>query len=227
MTLSIINTLKSATQEQHSRLHHHPVLSTLVRKAVTWEQLASCIYGFACFYGAVKNYNWDSLSISNKRLLNTFASDHIQWAAADLALMPRPSFPDIETMVNDLSASPFYSMDSEESVWAYLYVTEGSLLGGNFIVSHLGKHLPDMTSTPKQTDSWNYPSAFFTGHGAQENKHRWLLLCQSIEERFNGASSIARRQHLIISAQECFAQIEHVFSSLQPLSSANTSASAN
>lgn len=146
---------RSATAKMHERLHCHPALRDLTAMSLT-----PAYYGFSLirFYGFYKTCE-RLYANSGHELLSLFPAGHtLHWLAADLARLGI----DADTVpVLPASESHF----DHAHVLAYLYLREGSNLGGKVI----SRHLEDSLGLRPGLDN-----RFFWGNGDDTGK-RWHL----------------------------------------------------
>jgi heme oxygenase len=124
---ALLAEFRRVTGETHDRLHAHPVLRELTATTLTLPY-----YGFSLrrFYGFYKTYE-NLYADSGHELLSLFPAGHtLRWLATDLARLgiEVDSAPILHT-----SETRF----DHARVLAYLYLREGSNLGGTVISRHL------------------------------------------------------------------------------------------
>lgn len=123
--------LRHSTADVHERLHHHDALRLLTDEAISLDYYTHALSKFFSFYLPLENglnqtkHQATQDFISN-HTLNNLQSDLIRFDILPASIRPY-----------DLWDGPF----SLEQSLAYLYVREGSALGGQVISKKLQDHL--------------------------------------------------------------------------------------
>ena len=163
---SLLETLRAGTRAQHEALHVHPLLAPLSRPDVTRDQYRDALVAFDAFYRAMEA----------GRTVPTPAgvpdAPVVEWLAHDLAATgASPLALDV--------ACP--AIDTEARLWGYLYVKQGSMLGGAVMSKNLKRALGLRPGTDQ---------LFFAGYGA-ETGPRWKELIENLCDR---ASSLSQAE---------------------------------
>ena len=161
---TLLDKLRAATREQHEALHVHPLLAPLNRPDLTHAQYADALTAFDAFYRAME-------------------------AGRTVPAPPGvPDAPVVDWLAHDLVATGAQPLtitvdcppiDSEARLWGYLYVKQGSMLGGAVMSKNLNRALGLRPGTDQ---------LFFAGYGA-ETGPRWKEL---IENLFRRAPSLSQ-----------------------------------
>ena len=154
---SILETLRQATKTQHEALHVHPLLAPLTTNQITRPEYVAALQAF---YHAYK------LMESQQRV-------------------PVPGLPDapaLTWLTHDLQAQgaapralrdvPYPPADTPSKRLGYLYVKQGSTLGGQVISRNLERRL----GLAKGTDN-----TFFAGYGDQTGPQWKAFLLASVK----------------------------------------------
>ncbi len=164
--MTLLDDLRAATREQHEALHVHPLLEPLNQPDVTREQYRDALLAFDAFYRAMEAGR------------TVAAPDGvpdapvIQWLAHDLKACSGQPLP------LDISVP---AIDTEAKLWGYLYVKQGSTLGGAVMSKNLKRALGLRPGTDQ---------LFFAGYGA-ETGARWKELIENLYQR---APSLAQSE---------------------------------
>jgi heme oxygenase (biliverdin-IX-beta and delta-forming) len=156
----LLNTMRLASGEIHRRLHVHPALRDLLSENLTLCYYRNCLKSF---YGFYKPY--ESLYAgSGHELLSTFpAQRNLRWLAQDLERQGV----DVEALrLHEVAETHF----EPHHVLAWLYMREGSNLGGRVITQSLERQLLLRPGIDNR---------FFwgNGHGTAEN---WRLFREAL-----------------------------------------------
>lgn len=151
MPPEILTRLRSATDATHQALHTHPLLLPLTGNSATeaeYVRVLRCFYGF---YAPLENNILNSTLAADYR---AHASPSVSWLIEDLRFYHQP----LEE-VAACQALPW--VGDLADLLGFLYVKEGSLLGGRVILKHLS------TSLPARQSSFR----FFSGLGENTGRH--------------------------------------------------------
>ncbi len=154
----LLERLRAETRSQHEALHLHPLLAPLNRPDVTRSQYADALLAFDAFYRAME---------AGRRVATPDGvpdAPVTQWLAQDLAACGAAPL----SIAVDCPA-----IDSEARLWGYLYVKQGSLLGGAVMSKNLNRALGLRPGTDQ---------LFFAGYGA-ETGPRWKELIENLHRR--------------------------------------------
>jgi heme oxygenase len=175
-------TLKEHTAPTHEALHHHPALKDLVTPAVTYPYYLEVLKKFYGFYEGheqvIARSPWEH--IFKKR--TSGMSDKLRGDLEEAGLDPATL----------LLCEPSLSFKEEEEVWAYLYVKEGSLLGGRVIYKSLTRHLAEFPENHE----------YFKGLGNNTAAH-WYDLSNEI----NGVTEKSSQGVILNAANTLFADM--------------------
>ncbi len=167
--MTLLEALRAETREQHEALHVHPLLAPLSRPDVTAAQYRDALAAFDAFYRAMEA----------RRTVATPPgvpdAPVVEWLRRDLAacgLTPLSLTP--LAMAADVPA-----IDTPARLWGYLYVKQGSTLGGAVMSKNLNRALGLKPGTDQ---------LFFAGYGA-ETGPRWK---EFIENLFRQAALLPR-----------------------------------
>ena len=166
---TLLDRLRSETRDAHEALHHHPLLAPLVLPDLTSRDYQYALLAFDAFYGRLDTAVRESAPVRD-------------WLAHDLARqglkplsLPGAGLPVIAT---------------ESQIWGYLYVKQGSTLGGTVISRNLKRVLGLNPLRDQQ---------FFAGFG-EETGIRWKKF---IENLFSKAAFL-NADETIETAVACF-----------------------
>lgn len=171
--MNLLELLRYETRDLHEALHVHPLLAPLVSDTVTLDDYRYALLAFDAFYTAIEA----RISIEQP-----FASAPVrEWLSYDMAyqnLTPIQVECDLPTL------------DTPSRLWGYLYVKQGSTLGGSVMTKALRRHLGLQPMTEQR---------FFSGYG-DGNGPEWKKF---IENLFLNASSLHLRE-MTETAKACF-----------------------
>ncbi len=162
--MSLLEDLRAATRAPHEALHHHPLLVPLNQPDVTRDQYRDALTAFDAFYRAMEAGR------------TVAAPDGV------------PDAPVVDWLAHDLAATgatpvkldlAVPAIDSEAKLWGYLYVKQGSMLGGAVMSKNLKRALGLRPGTDQ---------LFFAGYGP-ETGERWKNF---IENLFRSASNLSQ-----------------------------------
>lgn len=154
--------LKTATDPQHQALHYHPLLKDLLTGEVEPLALVPVWLAFYRFHAAYELA--DGFDARHVALTGMKPAKRCDWLAEDMAKAscPIPSHTDITRQ----------QLTSDAAMLGYLYVTEGSLLGGTVIQRQL------LLGFAKQ--GWEDGSRFYRAHGELNGK-QWQQYLSVLE----------------------------------------------
>ena len=164
--MTLLDDLRAATREQHEALHVHPLLAPLNRPDVTREQYRDVLLAFDAFYRAMEA----GRTVQMPREIPD--APVVEWLAHDLKACGA------QPLALDIDCPP---IDSEARLWGYLYVKQGSMLGGAVMSKNLKRALGLRPGTDQ---------LFFAGYGA-ETGARWKELIENLHQR---APSLAQTE---------------------------------
>lgn len=162
---SLLQTLRHATAQAHAALHDHPALCHLSTPHVTRDYHGQALQGFYGFYQPLET----AYTASQSPLLVSFPAgvilQHLEHDLLHYGIDPQ-ALPQL-SMIQE----PF----SLEQVIGYLYLREGSNLGGKVISKNLERHLNLQPGIDNR---------FFWGHGSEIGL-RWQSFLSALEQ-FDG-----------------------------------------
>lgn len=165
--------LREATQDLHERMHGHPALLLLSRGCIGRDAYAALLVGFLRFHRAVED------RLSRGPDLGPFGIDVVARRRSPELL------DDLSALGVSVPAMPPCDLAVPESVPAalgYLYVTEGSRLGGRVLARAL-----ETTLTPGSAEGRH----FLLGEGGRQGQG-WGEFCAAVEDV--GVSQDARAE---------------------------------
>lgn len=180
ITANIISHLRLATRDIHQELHRQPLLLPLVDEGITRNQYVDTLCAFYTFYEPL-------LAVCEDRLqhleLNQLSSPIIKWLEQDLHYygINAAKLPQCTTLPKIVDRDTYAG---------FLYVKEGSLLGGRVIFKNLSQQLANDNSF-----------CFFKGREKQTAQH-WQRVCNTLEATSDNASLVAM-QTTAISTFQC------------------------
>ncbi|MCH2547655.1 MAG: biliverdin-producing heme oxygenase [Alphaproteobacteria bacterium] len=157
LDISLHNALKEATHEQHEALHQHPLLKGLATGKISRLQWLKALQAFYCFYRvyepAMQNYaQFEQAPV-------------MQWLEQDLQNLAL-------NIPSEINSFPLVQIDDISKAVGYLYVKQGSTLGGQVISKKL-RHSLGLEAGKEQM--------FFYGYGSETGK-KWKLFLSQISE---------------------------------------------
>lgn len=159
-TDSLLQVLRTATRDAHEALHHHPVLKDLASAGLTRDYWLTALQKFFGFYQPLEL----QYAKTGSALLADFpAGIIIENLRCDMAAE------NIDANLLDIAAHAAASWQMEK-ILAYLYVREGSNLGGRLISKNL-----ERTLGVKGGDA----NRFFWGHGDATGQ-KWKLFMEKL-----------------------------------------------
>ncbi len=171
--MTLLERLRAETRYAHEALHVHPLLAPLVSPDITVRDYQYALLAFERFYRGLEPCLIGADAPPTAPVLD--------WLAEDMRRQDlRPA--EIETTL------PY--PDTASQIWGYLYVKQGSTLGGSVITKALKRHLGLNPLTEQR---------FFAGFGDQ-NSAQWKKF---IENLFAKASSLEVNE-TIHTAVACF-----------------------
>ncbi len=161
----LLSALRERTHAAHEALHVHPVLRRLPAPEVTREDWLQALTGFYGFYKTMEH----AYATSGSDFLERFpAGEKLANLCHDLG----QAGIDVDTLP---AMSLDFSMNSNEAVLAYLYLREGSSLGGMVI----SKNLVSQLGLQPLTDN-----SYFNGAG-KDTGRRWNEFLAVLKEYEN------------------------------------------
>lgn len=177
--IKIRDKLSGATKSVHHRLHEHPVLSVLISDHISLADYNIALAGFERFYTEV------ACKIEEyETALPECIRDNLEHLRADLAHLPQ-SYAMPKCEIRSIPAD-------EDSLLGWLYVIEGSQLGGQAIAKHIRRHL---NITPENGGS------FFAGHGRKTAK-RWLSFLEKLDQQAQNHEACCNSAYVLFSDLE-------------------------
>ena len=197
---NLLTELRLATREIHERLHVHPALRDLTTPNLTLSYYRVCLERFYGFYHPHERL----YAASGHEMLSVFpAMQNLQWLAGDLSRLGI-----------DVRSLPLQSIDQtpldHEQVLAYLYVREGSNLGGKVITQHLEQKLALRPGIDNR---------FFWGNG-EETGGKWRLFRDRLafyEDSTNSGRVGSHARALFARLEEWLTQHEDVECTRNPV----------
>jgi len=129
--LHTISSLRAATDQQHQRLHHHPALAPLTETTVRKAQYLSAL---SSFYGFYKPLEEKFCRCDDPLFAEFEKGDNVERLSHDLA---HHGVDTAQLRLLPLDDTPF----TREQALGYLYLREGSALGGQLISKKLSDNL--------------------------------------------------------------------------------------
>lgn len=178
-----IKALRQATRHQHDQLEQRKELSVLTCDALSE---AEYVQALACLYQAQRPLELalEQFLLDQEACINFEARYH--YIEQDLrALMG-------ESLINDLISSSIPKIKCFSQAAGYLYVLEGSKLGGQFILKSLESSLPDLKHAffkSADTDVKDLVDVL-SNCLSEIQEHEWFISLESAQEafqRFNGS----------------------------------------
>ena len=161
--MTLLDDLRAETRQQHEALHVHPLLAPLSRPDVTRDQYRDALTAFDAFYRAMESGRTIAAAPGVPDAPVT------DWLAHDLAGIARPT---LEMAVP--------AIDTEAKLWGYLYVKQGSMLGGAVMSKNLNRALGLRPGVDQ---------LFFAGYGP-ETGARWKDFIENLFQKASGLSQI-------------------------------------
>lgn len=224
-SVSTTDLLKQATHDIHQRLHQSPLLAKLLSPTITADDLVICLEHFFVFYSAVETLKLATTDnkLRHHKAIALYSSPHLEWLRQDLTRFGGSRSRSDDLTVNANKHNLFKPDDiTDEFVWGLLYVTEGSLLGGNIIAKHLsGKFTHPVHAVGSQQTSQSI-SRFFYAFGKENNIRHWQKVKFAINHHFAKHSfkqNLSNKQNpstknLLLSAQKIFLALENIFTGI-------------
>lgn len=209
--------LRLATEAVHLRLHKEPHLVKLLSPDVRLSDVYTCLLGFSCFYTLLDDICRESGSDSYSEL-KPYLHHHRAWLAKDTTLFHTAIDERIQRIVTSYENTPQQLSKSSIDPLGVLYVTEGSLLGGEIIARCLTKNL-----RPTGTEKGEFfggaigtelSLAHFTGHGKALNEQQFSELKVRIDRHGSTDTHLLAMQRTAIGT---FTLLENIFKQLDTL----------
>ena len=146
---TLLDRLRTETRDAHEALHHHPLLAPLISPEVSLRDYQYALLAFDAFYRRMDPEAGEGAPVRD-------------WLAYDLSrqgLTPL-SLPDVVLPI----------ITTESQTWGYLYVKQGSTLGGTVISRNLSRTLRLNPLSDQQ---------FFAGFG-DETGSRWKKFIENL-----------------------------------------------
>lgn len=182
--MSLRDELKSSTDAAHEALHHHPLLAPLIAKEISNEEFQLALSLFHSFYDHAES------------MISVPLPDELPSA-------PVMDWLDRDRSCGHLTAAPLsppslQPVDSEARLLAYLYVKQGSTLGGQRISKNLEATLGLRPGIDQH---------FFAGYGPATGAN-WRSFLAGLASRESSLSETERREALDY-AQHLFINLEN------------------
>lgn len=171
---SLLSQLRQACDDQHQALHIHPLLEPLDRGAITLDRYKAIL---AMFYAAYEQTE------QHKPRNGLPDSPVIEWLKADMHAHAVPPLG---------WSSPALKLDTDSKLIGYLYVKQGSTLGGQ----RISKHLQDALSLGPADNQ------FFYGYGDKTGA-RW----RRFKDKLESIEDSLQHDEVIATAQSAFGAI--------------------
>jgi heme oxygenase len=164
--MTLLEALRAETRSIHEALHVHPLLAPLNRPDVTAGQYGAALTAFDACYRAMESRRTVPAPVGVPD------APVVDWLARDMAMAGvRPLSPAVD----------WPAIDNEARLWGYLYVKQGSTLGGAVMSKNLKRALGLRPGTEQ---------LFFAGYGA-ETGVKWK---EFIENLFRKAPSLPQTE---------------------------------
>lgn len=175
------NKLQLATQTTHAQIEKIPLLRKIITQSITlpeYHQLIKKFYGFIAPCEAECKHSPHQLHFADREKTPLIEQDLVTFGITE------------QSRDNISRCSQLPSLSEYENILGYLYVMEGSTLGGMIITQHLQHHLQ---LTPDQG------LRYFYGYGSQ-TKMMWKTFCETL----NRVTDSQQQNKIIQSAQATF-----------------------
>lgn len=181
MTQPFHQALRSGIHAPHQALHHHPLLAGLGTGDVTRQQWLSALVAFHAFYALYEPQAQRATTFEQAPVMD--------WLDRDFAVhnITPPRLPTRYIALN---------LDDTSGLLAYLYVKQGSTLGGQVISKKLRQTLGLIGGEDQY---------FFYGYGAYTGE-KWKLFLSQLAQ----ASADADVERTVEAAQLLFAQLAEI-----------------
>lgn len=164
----ILAILRAETHDAHMALHDHPQLVKLTASDITKPYFTHVIEKF---YGYHQGLETVVCRGPHRDLYNQTVSRSLDDLRHDLGLLGR------DPTQSDIFEPPL-DFNSRESVFAYLYLKEGSTLGGRIIHKSLIQNL----------DGYSDDFHYFKGHGIDTGAN-WKRFQATLNDQANGLNA--------------------------------------
>lgn len=153
--MTLLEKLRAETRTPHEALHVHPLLAPLNRSDVTRDQYRDALMAFDAFYRAMEAGRTVAApdGVPDAPVADWLARDLVAVGGAPVAV--------------DFTAPP---IDSEAKLWGYLYVKQGSMLGGAVMSKNLNRAIGLKPGIDQ---------LFFAGYGP-ETGARWKEFIENL-----------------------------------------------
>ena len=152
--MTLLERLRTETRDAHEALHVHPLLAPLISPDATFRDYRYALLAFELFYRIMESRPV-SFPAASAPVRDWLAQDMQRQGLMPLAI--EVSLPGLHT---------------PSQIWGYLYVKQGSTLGGNVMSKALRRHLHLQPVTEQR---------FFAGYG-DENGKRWQNFIENLFE---------------------------------------------
>jgi heme oxygenase (biliverdin-IX-beta and delta-forming) len=166
----LLSSLRSATSEIHQRLHVHPLLQPLAEGRMTLKNYQNAITAFFTCYSVME----EQLDLQT---ISFFSAPVLTWLKQDMVQQ--------NISPHRISKSTYPPIDTLSKYVGYLYVKQGSTLGGRVI----SKRLEQCLMLRSEVDQH-----FFAGYGDQTGM-KWkdfLLYLEEIRVTLNEGEVITQ-----------------------------------
>ncbi|WP_020399864.1 biliverdin-producing heme oxygenase [Kordiimonas gwangyangensis] len=169
-TSTLLESLRTETDNLHEALHVHPLLEPLHRGAITRAQYGRILNAFYIAYSAMEGSRTAATTrFEETDVLSLIEADH-KIHEFELPFVPRTNYPAIESF---------------SALMGYLYVKEGSGLGGQVISKHLARELGLEAGVTNH---------FFAGQGTETGAHwrKFLAFLYESEARVDTVRAVTQ-----------------------------------
>ena len=178
----IINLLRSRTSNLHESVHNLPLMQRLLSQECSltdYQRVLVGFYRFHCRYNGL-------FSILPKEERFSLQAPALVWLDNDLAALG--------VEAKKLQCPLKSSKGTLEDYLAFMYVTQGSTLGGQQILKHLKSRFESQESS--------FSSEFYQGYGRDTGK-----VWREFQVYLEGKSQFVDYEKVALSAELCFKEI--------------------
>ena len=167
-TSNLLESLRKETGDLHEALHMHPLLEPLHRGAISHAQYGRILNAFYIAYSVMEGSRTvDATRFEEMDVLTLLEADH-RTHGVTIPFVPRTNYPAVENF---------------SALIGYLYVKEGSGLGGQVISKHLARELGLEAGVTNR---------FFAGNGKETgtNWRKFLAFLHESEARVDTVRAV-------------------------------------
>jgi len=157
--MALIEQFRTATHDMHEGLHTHPLLAPLTEKTISREDYGWVLRAFYNAYASFESRREGGPS------LDLPDAPALAWLKHDMDRQGIEPFPS--------PLPPYPVIDTPSKLMGYLYVKQGSTLGGQLITKHLAETLGLVAGID---------NVFFAGYG-KDNGVRWKEFLAALNTR--------------------------------------------